>query len=250
MQREWRAKMEKLYLLTDKALDELKRTINIEKYNNSSPFIEEQFSGRQYRTSIEILAELPELYFKSREEEPLWIQDFNNAKMLHQAINSKKVSLRYLTDERFWAYLTHTMYWDYLQKRWPATNEERIKENWFFKGGSQVFSRQSLVRLWWRAECSYDERLTDPYEITKIAFDFADPFNQIIERKISKSRKVFRCALIALRDTPNASKLKWDENRTKFGKAINTIAGVKLIELLSEEELIKMFKEQIEYIVN
>ena len=125
------------------------------------------------------------------------------------------------------------------------------KENWFFKGGNTVFSRQSLVRLWWRAECSYDENNAEnPYELTKVAFDFADPFNQIIERKISKSRKVFRCALIALRDTPNSQKLKGEENRTKFGKAINTIAGVKLIELMKEDELIKMFSDIIVEIVN
>ena len=67
---------------------------------------------------------------------------------------------------------------------------------------------------------------------------------------MERSRKVFKCALIALRDTPNAQKLKGDENRTKFGKAINTIAGVKLIELMKEEELIQMFSEQIAEIVN
>ncbi len=241
--------MENLYLLTDKALDELKRTVSIEKYQSSSPFIEEQFKGRQYKSSIEKQVELPELDYKPQEEEMLWIQDFKNAKKLHQAINSRNVHLRYLVDERFWAYLTHTKYWNYLQKRWPATSQERIVENWFFKGGNTVFSRQALVRLWWRAECSYDEKLEDPYELTKIAFDFADPFNQIIERKISKSRKIFRCALIALRDTPNSNKLKSSENRTKFGKAINTIAGVKLIELMTEEEIVKIFQEQINYIV-
>lgn len=243
--------MDNLYLLTDRALDELKRTMSIEKYQNSTPFIEEQFKGRQYRSSIEKIVNLPDLYVKPKEEEMLWIQDYKNAIELHKVINSRVIHLRYLVDERFWVYLTHTKYWSYLQKRWPAISEDRIKENWFFKGGNTVFSRQALVRLWWRAECSYDpNNKNDPYELTKVAFDFADPFNQIIERKISKSRKVFKCALIALRDTPNSQKLKGDENRTKFGKAINTIAGVKLIELMSEEELIKMFSEEITQIVN
>lgn len=241
--------MENLYLLTDRALDELKRTISLEKYQAPNSFIEQQFTGRQYRSSIEKQLALPELYVKPQTEEMLWIQDYNNAKTLHKVINSKNIPLRYLVDERFWAYLTHTKYWNYVQQRWPATTDDRIKENWFFKGGNTVFSRQSLVRLWWRAECSFDPRLEDPYELTKVAFDFADPFNQIIERKISKSRKIFRCALIALRDTPNAQKLKASENRTKFGKAINTIAGVKLIELMTEDEIVQIFKEQINYIV-
>lgn len=241
--------MEELYLLTDKALDELKRTLSLEKYQNADPFIEKQFIGRQYKSSIEKQLELPDLYVKPKEEELLWIQDFNNAKTLHKVINSANIPLRYLVDERFWVYLTHTKYWNYVQKRWPATNPKRIIRNWFFEGGNHVFSRQSLVRLWWRAECSYDERLEDPYELTKVAFDFADPFNQIIERKIGKSRRIFRCALIALRDTPNSQKLKSDENREKFGKAINTIAGVKLIEIMTEEEIVNIFKEQINYIV-
>lgn len=242
--------MENLYLFTDKALDELKRTINLEKYQAKDTFIYNQFIGRQYRSSIDIQLNLPDLYVKPQNEEMFWIQDYNNAIELHKYLNSKSVPLRYLVDERFWSYLTHTKYWEYVQKRWPATNIDRINENWFFKGSSTVFSRQSLVRLWWRAECSYDKHSPNPYELTKIAFEFADPFNQIIERKISKSRKIFRCALIALRDTPNSQKLKSPENRTKFGKAINTIAGVKLIELMSENEIIEIFKEQINYIVN
>ena len=41
--------MENLYLLTDRALDELKRTISLEKYQNATPFIDEQFKGRQYK---------------------------------------------------------------------------------------------------------------------------------------------------------------------------------------------------------
>ncbi|MBR6688567.1 MAG: hypothetical protein IKL68_00935 [Clostridia bacterium] len=244
--------MANLYLLTDKALDELKKDIKVEKYQQNEPFIEEQFRGRQYKSLIEAridIADLPELEVKEKSEELLWIQDYKNAIELHKVINSKNVHLRYLVDERFWSYLTHTKYWEYMNKRWYPNDKEHIERNWFFKGGNTVFSRHPLVRLWWRAECSYDERLEDPYELTKVAFDFADPFNQIIERRISKSRKVFKAALIALRDTPNSQKLKGDENRTKFGKAINTIAGVKLIELMSEEELVKMFTEQIDYIV-
>ena len=100
--------MENLYLLTDKALDELKRTVSLEKYQNTSSFIEEQFTGRQYRSSIEKSLDLPDLYVKPQSEEMLWIQDFNNAKTLHQVINSKNIQLRYLVDERFWTYLTHT----------------------------------------------------------------------------------------------------------------------------------------------
>ena len=109
--------MENLYLLTDRALDELKRTISVEKYQQQSPFIDDQFKGRQYKSSIDKIVDLPELYVKPKEEEMLWIQDCNNAIALHKAINSRIIHLRYLVDERFWAYLTHTKYWTYLQKR-------------------------------------------------------------------------------------------------------------------------------------
>ena len=54
----------KLYLLTDRALDELKRNITVEKYEQPNPFIEEQFRGRQYKSSIDIDIELPDLYYK------------------------------------------------------------------------------------------------------------------------------------------------------------------------------------------
>lgn len=242
--------MDELYLLTDKALDELKRSISTEKYKNDEPFIYDQFKGRQYRSSIEKSADLPNLYVKSKNEEELWKQSAKNAIELHKALRNSKVPLRYLVDERFWTYLSHTKYWKFMKERVQDLDEEKIKRNWFFNGGNQTFSRNPLVRLWWRAESSYDEKLDNPYELTEIAFEYADPVNQLVERKIGKSRKVFRCMLIAIRDTENAQKLKSSENRAALGKAINTIAGVKLIEVMTEEELVGMFSEQIKYIVN
>ena len=50
---------------------------------------------------------------------------------------------------------------------------------------------------------------------------------------------MFRAALKVFHNNPNAQKLKGDKNRTKFGKAINTIAGVKLIEVMPEEEIVR-----------
>lgn len=245
--------MGKMYLLNDNVLDTMKSNISIEKYQGE-PFLENENFGRQYRSSIDTfidLESLPDLYYKDKSEEPLWLQDFNNSKALYSVINSETVPIRYLVDERFWTYLTHTKYWEYLKKRWPADSVDRVKQKWFFDGISQVFSRHSLVRLWWLAECSAKcPRYDDPFELTKTAFEFQDPFNQVIERKISKSRKIFRAALIALHDNQNSQKLKGDRNRTKFGKAINTIAGVKLIEVMPEDDIIKMFNEQIDYIVN
>ena len=242
--------MEKLYLLTDKALNELKTSINSEKYKSKDTFLEEKFVGRQYLSTLDMEVTLPDLYVKDRTIEPMWYQDFSNGKALHKCFKENGVRLRYLVDERFWVYLTHTKYWNYLQQRYPNIDEGVVRRHWFFEGGNQDFSRQSLLRLWWRVECSYDEKLEDPYELTKIAFEYADPVNQIIERKIGKSRKVFRSALIAIRDTENSEKLKNNENRTLLGKMINTIAGIKLIEVMSEEELVKMFSDQINYIVN
>ncbi len=241
--------MNKLYLLTDKALDELKSKIIVDNYLQNEPFIEKHFSGRKYRSSIDIDLELPQLIFSNESEDKKWMQDFENSKKLYSVINSKNIPLRYLVDERFWAYLSHTFYWNYLIVRWPVTSEKMIIEKWFFAGGNQVFSRQPLVRLWWLSECSYDENREDPFELTKVAFQFQDPFNQVLERRISKSRKVFKAVLRAFKDTPNAVKLKTDINRTTFGKAINTIAGVKLLDALTEDELYEIFVKEITNIV-
>lgn len=237
-----------LYLLYDDALNDLKYNIknNLDKYNSSLPFLETYFSGKQYRYPLEININLPKLIIN--DDLPKWEQDFENSKILYESI-SNKVPLRYLLDERFWSYLTHTYYWEYVTNRWPAKDEKRVNEKWFFSNGSQVFSRQSLVRLWWIPTITYDEKFKDPYELTKIAFEFQDPFNQIIERKISKSNKVVKAALRAIRDVDGSQQLKSDSNRTKFGKAINTIAGVKLLDALSEDELYDMFCNEIKNII-
>ena len=239
--------MNELFVLTDKALDELKNSINVKNYQEENFDLSNRFKERYYKSSINIKLELPLLKF-DRSGNSFWEQDFENSKTLHRTIRSENIPLRYLVDERFWTYLTHTYYFEYLVDRWPPETEKRIEEKWFFKGGNQVFSRHSLVRLWWLAECSYDENRDDPYELTKIAFEYQDPFNQVLERKISKSRRVFKSVLIAFLESENSEKLKSNQNRSKFGKALNNIAGVKLLDVLPEDELVDIFKEQIKII--
>lgn len=242
--------MEKLYLMDHTVMYELKKNIVVSKYQNEKTFIFDDYNGKQFRNQIEYEVEIPSL-LENENNLKQWEMDFENSKKIHSVINSKKIPLRYLTDERFWTYLTHTHFWSYMHSRWYPTNENRVLEKYFFTGVGSSFSRHALVRLWWIAECSYDENDVDPYRLTKLAFEITDPFNQIIERRIGRSRKIFKSVLKAFEITyPECKKLTNSNNRTLLGKRLNIIAGVKIIELLSETDITNIIVSEIRKIIN
>lgn len=242
--------MEKLYLLDEVVINDLKRNISINKYQNDKPFIYEDYTNKQFRTLIGYEIEIPEL-ITSESKLKQWEIDFENSKLIHNVFNSEVIPLRYLTDERFWTYLTHTYFWNYMHKRWYPTTESRILEKYIFNGTGSGFSRHALVRLWWIAECSFDKNSDDPYVLTKLAFEITDPFNQILERKIGRSRKIFKSVLKAFKNTyPECKKLGNSSNRTLLGKRLNIIAGTKILEFMDEDDLTNLVTTEIMKIVD
>jgi len=93
--------------------------------------------------------------------------DGENATVIYEMY--KHIPLEVASSENFWAYLTHTAFWDYMLTRWPVEDSESTLLSRYFFGSDKSKYRNGLSRLWWYGHITYDERLDDPYKYTLIA---------------------------------------------------------------------------------
>lgn len=97
--------------------------------------------------------------------------DFMGAKTLYEAYSN--ISPLLASNESFWAYLTHTTLFKYMQQRWSnvldgTSTSNYILDHWFVS--SQGLIRNALANLWWNIHNTIDSTREDPYELSEIVF--------------------------------------------------------------------------------
>lgn len=245
-----------LAMYTDSTINELRTNIKLNfcKYKQKECFVKKfipNYEAQLYPLNIEV--EYPQLNKKiaNRDEEiKQWEIDYENAINLYKNFVLKyNISLQILADERFISYLTHDIYYDYMVTRWPIKEgkESRIKEKYFLPSGNQAFTRNAFLKFFWYPYITYDEKNNDHYHLTKIAFEYADPVNQIMERKYSKNPKIVRAALKAIENVENSKIL--NIKRTLYGKAINNILSLYCLDILNEDALTVLLESEIKKII-
>ena len=247
-----------LNVYTDSVINELRSNIkiNLKSYINGEKFVNcfiKNYESQLYSTNYDVEYPVLDCSLSKKDDDiKQWQIDCDNSIKLHKEFVLKyNIPLSILSDERFIVYLTHDIYYDYMTKRWPIRdeNDSRLREKFFLPSGNQAFTRNTFLRFFWYAIISYDEGEKDPYHLTKIAFEYADPVNQIMERKYSKSKKIVKAALKAIENVKDSKKLN-SKKKTLFGKSINNILGLYCLDILKEEELIELFEKEINLIIN
>lgn len=90
--------------------------------------------------------------------------DADNVKLFY--LNFKEINDSFASDERLWAGLAHTVYYEYMLKRWPKGFEPTsIKNHFFFAGGPRSYMMNTLSRLWWYGKMTYREGTEEPWKI-------------------------------------------------------------------------------------
>ena len=190
-----------------------------EYYSTSVPYPEEAILESN---TIDFVGEQPKLNISD--------PDIDNAVKLfnhYPHLNSTQAS-----DRRFWAYLAHVTYRDYVQDRWgpkgevpeEMTDVERqsivgsIRTHWFVLGRDRFLRRHTLSRLWWAVKLTttpweVDESLrsiveADPYVYTRMLLENEDLYSAMMERRICKSAAVRYGILEFIRQNPEFLKKK------------------------------------------
>lgn len=111
--------------------------------------------------------EVPDLEFNQcsliiSEETPA-STDPENIKLFY--LNFKEINDSFASDERLWAGLAHTIYYEYMLKRWPGkTDPQSIKNHFFFASGQRSYMLNTMSRLWWFGRKTYREG-NEPWKI-------------------------------------------------------------------------------------
>jgi hypothetical protein len=183
--------MMRLQYIRAAALAELRDAVvqNLKHYSSDAPLTDSFFAGRSDWLSdssllIEGLPVLPPSDDGATEAD--------NAIALHRALVG--LSPSQAADERLWAWLAHGPYWEYMQKRWPLAAKDRDKphnfvlEHYFVGRNVRNLVRHGIARLWWFAQTTYDDKRTDPYELTKLMLEYSDNRQSVMERAFSRNR--------------------------------------------------------------
>ncbi len=236
--------MEKIKFLKAGSLADLKANLKgiVNRYESTSPWIDEFFAGGAW--SAESVREIDTgISLKLPQGQELF--DLENTKALYTAL--RDLPLHLAIDERFWSYMTHVTFWDYMRARWPVEKalstqkpEGYLREHYFFMANrDRALIRNGISRLWWYGHVSYDENREDPFELTEALLEKLDIAQQLLERSYSRNTMLTRTILSMLVEKRNAGN-PFSDRYTKFRPLmghLNAIGGVTILDALVEADI-------------
>jgi hypothetical protein len=215
-----------LKFFSQKSLDELREKISSNRVaylNDGVRAVCNGISPENIMLSRAVVDDPPKLTLPEGDNK----HDDENARKIYNWLS--KLTPVQASDPRLWAYLTHTVYADYVSRRWPISEdhdvEELIKQRYFVVGqGLEPLSRNAIARLWWGGYLTYDQNRVDPFELTDVLLSLQDFQQAFLERAIGRSKKILMTALEVWKE-----RLNKDCNIT--GKTESIKAWAKLIRL-------------------
>lgn len=147
-------------------------------------------------------------------------------------------------DKRIWVTLTHTIFFNYVRSRWNIdenSSDDVIKDRFHFEGTAlRQRNQNALARLWWGCKITHDTKRDDPFELSKVLWGKQDFYQNLIDRKYSTYSSILEGFLNFYKQN-NYLDLKKDMR--KLFKGINALGGVRILPLLSKEEVFNQLVE-------
>lgn len=231
----------KLYYLAEEALEDLKYNgkENIELYqSDTNQWIIDKFNINpffEYKRDFEDFELIVD-------HNNIGLSDIENVKTFHS--NLKEISPSEASDERLWAGLSHSVFWDYMKERWsrrPIQSENDIRNRYFLQ--DRISFRRSLFtntlsRLWWMGELVYDENSEDPYHLLYgLKNNFISTSYTFFSSNFTSNSKVTRAVLKSILNHQESSESFDRESFFSIIRYANILAGSYLLEYLEEEEI-------------
>lgn len=240
----------KLYFLKQDALEVLRVSIgnNLGKYKESNnDWIYEYFEENPF---IEFKSQSPDFELKVTRGGVSELE-VENSIIIHRSLKNILTPSQ-ASDERFWAGLTHGVFWEYMHNRWEMdvkeTSKESIETRYFLKGSNKHALRANTIsRLWWVASMFFDENRDDAYELLNaFSHDFVTKVHTFLSLRISSSKIVnqsFAKAIIYLEELEESTQC-----RTMFFRAllryINILGGVTILDCYDEKTLTDLLVDE------
>ena len=195
-------------------------------------------------------------------EIPDFSLDMSNDKpFLTEAENVKRVygNLRFLSDsqasdERLWAGLCLGPFWDYVKYRWDIDKKctsSNIQQHFFFGfGARRSLTRNAISRLWWIGRLTYDDKRSDPWELTKFVCENANYIMDVLERNTSNNPAIIRPFLSAIIQAKSQG-ITIDTSVVRdLAKYLNLLGGTYILDCLPEQRIYDKTLDKIIEICN
>lgn len=184
--------------------------------------------------------ELPD-GFKLDMSEEVSKSDCKNVRLLYSALS--KLSDTKAADERFWAGLAHSEFWDYMKYRCKLENNDKlsdkIKRNYFFSHGSKrSLLVHPLARLWLVGRLIYDPEKNDHFEALKfLEIDFPTKVLSLFSSNFTNNPIIARAVLNALAYIDSEISKISRKNFLATIRYVNLLGGTAILDYFSENEL-------------
>lgn len=244
--------MQLLYF-KENAVDILKKQdliANIKYYYGDNSWITQKYSNQKFLLPF-TKVEVPEFSLKM---ENGINDDFDNMVTMYE--NLKFLTDSQASDERLWSGMVHTIFWNYMQHRWPMPSDKEkrnshILNNYFFWNSTKAVFLNGLSRLWWYARFTYDETLEDHYELTKYVCDndINGKIFPLLSCTFVNNKDVFKNIIKAVKKYEEENNIKL--SRDQFGelkKYLNRLSGKVFIDELSSDDIYNKICERIQII--
>lgn len=240
----------KIYFFKQSALDYFKTNINsnVSKYTECGcEWVEKEYKD----PFIEYKIDVPDFQLYVDVNNPNKM-DLENSKLIYYHL--REISDSQATDERLWAGLSHSTFYNYVQKRWSGNREVNnmkkasyITTRYFFGQHSPKF-RNTLCKLWWIGRLTYDEdNAENPFHLTDVLGnnDMATRVNDLFTSNFSRNIKVVKAFLETVDEFDKSGKIV---NKDIFRSAVqyvNVLGGIYLLDYFDLETLKDMISKQI-----
>jgi len=218
---------------------------NYKNYLSDTP----DWINERFENSLEESRILVSDFALDMSQKEVSIGDCNNVKIMYT--NLKHLSNTQAMDERLWAGLSHSIFWDYLRYR-TKISEEKITENkilfsYFFKrGGKRILVINPLTRLWWVGRQVYDpSNEKDPfYALEFLKRDFSTKVLNLFSYNYTNNPKIVRAVLVALAELEKENNIVITRNPyLKILKYLNMLGGSIILDSLEQEEIVEKIKK-------
>ncbi len=237
----------KVHFLTENALEALRINLkaNLKHYaDRTNNWIYDYFQSEP--PFMEYKQDFPEFKLTFNTCEDFGKMDVNNTIILYSAM--KSLTDTQATDERLWAGMCHCDFWEFLNKRWKIAESLDLKDSsirtryFFAHNRKRSLITNSLAKLWWIGRLTYDEKRSDPFELTRyLETDYATKALVIFSNNYISNHDVAIGLLSALKYLEeNQYSIKGQSSRSLYYEAtryLNVLGGTYILDYFSSEEI-------------
>lgn len=242
----------KLHFMNEDSLNFLKGNIEtfLPHYQGDNQWVEQVCSERGLTPFSTFKEEVPTFELNMTHEKPER-SDYENVKILYLGL--KNITDSQATDERFWAGLAHSDFWDFMMYRSKLSEGtsriNNIETNFFFmRGRKRSLFRHVLARLWWVGRLTYEEGAENPFAALEfLKVDFGTKVFSLFSSNFTNNPLITRSILKAIAKIEEDYGKITRDSFLELLRYVNLLGGIIILDYLTEEELIdKIVKHYLE----